>query len=65
MNTAKDYLHKLIDEIDSDELSEIIDFVEYLRIKRAKPDFSDLMAACESSTDFWNNAIDDEVWNNA
>ena len=27
--------------------------------------FSDLLAASESSIDFWNNALDDEDWNNA
>ncbi len=28
-------------------------------------DFADLVAAAESSTDFWNNPFDDEDWNNA
>lgn len=27
--------------------------------------FTDLMAAAESSLDFWNNPWDDEDWNNA
>jgi hypothetical protein len=27
--------------------------------------FNDLLAASESSTDFWNNPFDDEDWNNA
>ena len=27
--------------------------------------FDDLLAASESSLDFWNNAFDDEDWNNA
>jgi hypothetical protein len=27
--------------------------------------FSDLLAASESSLDFWNNPFDDEDWNNA
>ena len=26
-------------------------------------DFSDLLHAAESSMDFWDNEIDDEVWN--
>jgi len=26
-------------------------------------DFSDLLYAAESSMDFWDNEIDDEVWN--
>ncbi|MBC8263021.1 MAG: hypothetical protein H8E47_02730 [Anaerolineales bacterium] len=28
-------------------------------------DFSDLLLAAQSSLDFWDNPIDDEVWNNA
>ena len=64
MNTAKDYLHKLIDEIGLDEVPEIIDFVEYLKIKKDKSNFKDLSDASMSSTEFWNNESDDEVWNN-
>jgi hypothetical protein len=29
----------------------------------AADDFRDLMAAAESSTGFWDNPIDDELWN--
>jgi hypothetical protein len=28
-------------------------------------EFEDLMKASESGLEFWNNEIDDEVWNNA
>ena len=28
-------------------------------------EFGDLLLASESGLDFWNNDIDDEVWNNA
>ena len=27
--------------------------------------FEDLLIASESSLDFWDNPIDDEIWNNA
>ncbi len=27
--------------------------------------FNDLEKASETSTDFWNNPVDDEIWNNA
>jgi hypothetical protein len=36
MNTAKEYLHKLIDEIGIEEVPEIIDFVEYLKNNRGE-----------------------------
>lgn len=28
-------------------------------------EFEDLVSASETSLEFWNNTIDDEVWNNA
>jgi hypothetical protein len=28
-----------------------------------KDDFADMVLAAQSSTEFWNNATDDEVWN--
>lgn len=65
MNTARDYLHKLIDQIPSSDLSEVLDFVQYLRMKKEKQNFADLTEASNSSTEFWNNEIDDEVWNHA
>jgi len=63
MNTARDYLHQLIEQITDKEIPEAIDFLEYLKLKKAKEEFKDLEDASLSSTDFWNNDIDDEVWN--
>ncbi|MCT2534723.1 DUF2281 domain-containing protein [Aquibacillus koreensis] len=63
MNTAKERLLKIIDEIPEREVVKILDFAEYIKIKREKSLFEDLTKASESSLDFWNNDIDDEVWN--
>jgi len=63
MNTAKDYVHKLIDQMSEKEIPEVIDFIEYLKAKKAKDDYSDLQEASQSSMSFWDNEIDDEVWN--
>lgn len=65
MNTARDYLHKLIDQIPSSEISEVLDFVQYLKQKKDKRDFAELTEASQSSTGFWDNELDDEVWNHA
>ena len=64
MNTVKKELLKLIDEIPENQISEVIDFVSFLKMRREKELFKDLEASSESSLDFWNNKIDDEVWNN-
>lgn len=64
MNTAKKILLKLIDEIPESQIPELIDFISFLKAKKDNQVFKDLELASESSMDFWNNDIDDEVWNN-
>lgn len=64
MNTAKDRLLKILDEIPEQEVDKILDFAEYLKNKRVKSVTEDLTKVSESSLDFWDNDIDDEVWNN-
>ena len=64
MNTAKQILYRLIEEIPDEQVSEIIDFISFLKSKKGKEVFKDLESAAQTSADFWNNEIDDEVWNN-
>lgn len=64
MNTAKEILFSLIEEIPENEMTEVIDFIGYLKTKREKELSRDLQKASESSISFWNNDKDDEVWNN-
>lgn len=64
MNSAKQILLNLIDEIPEKNISEVIDFIRYLKIKNEMDTFKELEKASESSMEFWNNNIDDEVWNN-
>jgi hypothetical protein len=39
--------------------------VEVVVITQDADEFSDLVEAASSSTDFWDNPIDDAEWNNA
>ena len=64
MSTAKKLLREIIDGIPDNQVPEVIDFIQFLNAKREKEMMSALLAASTSSTDFWNNEIDDEVWNN-
>lgn len=64
MNTAKLILKRLIEEIPESEAFEVIDFIGYLKTKREKELYKDLQKVSESSIKFWDNEIDDEVWNN-
>jgi hypothetical protein len=63
MNTAKEILLKLIEDIPENQISEVIDFVGYLKMKNERELYKDLEQASQSSMDFWDNDIDDEVWN--
>lgn len=64
MNTAKERLLKIIDEIPEQEVDKILDFAKFLKAKREKSLSEDLTKASESSLSFWENDIDNEVWNN-
>ena len=64
MNSAQKIIFKLIEDISEKELAQVIDFIAYLKIKKEKELYKELEEASESSIDFWNNDIDDEVWNN-
>ena len=64
MNIAKERLLKFIEEIPEREVEKILDFAEYLKVKKEKSLSEELTKASESSLDFWDNDIDDEVWNN-
>ncbi|MCX7903076.1 MAG: DUF2281 domain-containing protein [Caloramator sp.] len=64
MNTAKKLLYDLIKDIPDDDVMEVIDFITFLKMKHDKKLFNDLRKSSESSLSFWDNDIDDEVWNN-
>jgi hypothetical protein len=64
MNTARERLLKIINEIPESELAKVLDFAEFIKDdKEEKKTFKDFTKASESSLDFWNNDVDDEVWN--
>lgn len=64
VRASKNLLLKLIEEIPESQIEEVIDFILFLKHKQDKKLLSDLASGSESSIDFWNNDIDDEVWNN-
>lgn len=64
MSTAKQFLKSLIEGIPENEVLQIIDFISYLKVRREKELYRELLKAGESSLEFWDNETDDEVWNN-
>lgn len=59
MITSKERLLKVINELPNNDLEKVLDFAESLAQSHAywtKPN--------ESSFDFWDDAIEHEIWNN-
>ena len=65
MTLAQEKLFGIIDDLSDKDLSKVIDFIEYLKLKKENQLYKDLQHVSESSMDFWDNDIDDEAWNNA
>lgn len=64
MTAIQKLLHELVEELADKEAAEVVDFIEYLKLKKEKELYRELQHVSESSLDFWDNDIDDEVWNN-
>ncbi len=62
LNTAKDRLIQIIDEISDQEIDEILDFSKFLKAKNDKSISKNLAKASESSLDIWDNGIWNNIW---
>ena len=65
MGVARQILYRLLDDTPDEILPDVIDYVAFMNSKKNNRMYKELEEASMSSTDFWNNATDDEVWNNA
>ncbi len=65
MLTARKELIALVNRITEKEVQEILDFALFVEKKRNIKELKNLEMASQTSCDFWNNEIDDEVWNDA
>jgi len=64
MTTSKTLIHQIIDEIPEGRLEALLEYAYFIKQRSQKPEFEDLVFASESSLDFWDNDMDDGVWNN-
>ena len=64
MSAARLIVNRMIDEVPDDMLSEIISYIAFVQKRKRETVFKELEQASISSMDFWDNDIDDEVWNN-
>ena len=54
-----------METLSASQLNEAINFMLFVKMREENRQFNDLVVQSASSTDFWDNGIDDEVWNNA
>jgi hypothetical protein len=60
----REELKRIIDHIPEQDAIEVADFIGYLNTKREREALKNLEHASLTSMEFWNNSVDDEVWNN-
>jgi len=64
MSAARILINRMIERLPDDSLEDLILILNRFQKLRKEPVFFDLENASSSSMDFWNNPIDDEIWNN-
>ena len=60
---AKQAVHNLVETLPNSLLLEVANFILFVKMRDEKGVFKGLEILSVSSTDFWDNEIDDEVWN--
>jgi hypothetical protein len=64
VSVNREELKRIIDHIPEQDAIEVADFIGYLNARRAHEALKNLEQASVTSMEFWDNPIDDEVWNN-
>jgi len=65
MQAVKKEIYTLVESLPDSQLTEIANFILFVKMRDESKRYKDLETLSVSSTEFWNNKIDDEVWNNA
>jgi len=60
---AKQSVHNLVETLPNSLLPEVANFILFIKMRNEIGLYKELEALSMSSTDFWNNEVDDEVWN--
>jgi len=64
MQAAKQEIYNLVETLPDSQLAEITNFILFIKMRNENKLYKDFEALSVSSTEFWNNDIDDEAWNN-
>ena len=60
---TKQALQQLIEELPQSQIYEVASFIAFIKKRDENKAFKDLETLSMSGTDFWDNDIDDEAWN--
>jgi len=60
----KQTIYGLTHTLSASQLSEVTSFIMFIKMRDENKLCKGLEALSAYSSDFWNNEIDDEVWNN-
>jgi aspartate carbamoyltransferase regulatory subunit len=63
VSVNREELKRIIDHIPEQDAIEVADFIGYLNAKREREALINLEHASVTSMAFWDNLVDDEVWN--
>ena len=64
MQAAKQEIYDLVEYLPESQLAEVANFILFIKMRNENKYHKDLEALSVSSTNFWDNEIDDQVWNN-
>jgi len=62
---TKQSVYRMVDSLPNALLPEVADYITFIKLRNEKSLFKDLETLSLSGADFWDNPIDDEVWNDA
>jgi len=65
MQAVKREIYTLVESLPDTQLTEIANFILFVKMRDEIKRHKELESLSVSSTEFWNNEINDEVWNNA
>ena len=60
---AKQSIYNLVETLPHSVLPEVVSFILFVKMRDENELYKGLEALSASSTDFWDNDIDDGVWN--
>ena len=63
MTAARQILNRMVNDLPEDMMPDVITYIAFIRNVKCNAVYKELEHASGSSMGFWDNPIDDEVWN--